>query len=144
VPSKEDHQELADHNQDLIDHLVKSGNSFADWVCTVAFYKALHVVEAVFDHIQSYHAYDHSSREEALKRENRYSKICTHYLALKEASQIARYLKTYSGKAHHHRFSDYLSMDGVKTDILAAQLAPLETSAAKLLRPPPQKKKGKK
>ncbi len=47
MASEAEHIDLASSNQNLIDHLIHE-NAFHDWLATVAFYKAIHVVEAVF------------------------------------------------------------------------------------------------
>ena len=47
MPSSEAHVRAALNNQATIDYLLAGGVVHAPWVVTVAFYKALHVVEAV-------------------------------------------------------------------------------------------------
>ena len=47
MPSKEAHLTAAKRNQATIDYLL-AGDEHLPWVVTVAFYKALHLVEAVF------------------------------------------------------------------------------------------------
>ena len=48
MPSKQVHLKQAEHNQALIDQLFALTDDFSDWITTAAFYKALHLIEALF------------------------------------------------------------------------------------------------
>ncbi len=61
-----DHIRLANHNHDLMLHLLQSGR-FGDWATTAAFYKAVHIVEAVFAADMGKHSTSHVDRELTLK-----------------------------------------------------------------------------
>ena len=91
MASETEHIELANSNQKLIDHLIRE-NSFHDWLATVAFYKAIHVVEAVFANNLHYHSHSHADREDRLKRTARYKAIFTNYSHLLTESRTFRYL----------------------------------------------------
>jgi len=91
MASEIEHIDLANSNQKLIDHLIHE-NSFHDWLTTVAFYKAIHVVEAVFANNSNYHSHSHADREEKLKRTARYKAIFTNYSHLLTESRTVRYL----------------------------------------------------
>src|SRR2546421_1473890 len=102
MPTEASHFLLAAHNQDLIDHLLKDIDQFADWVTTVAFYKAVHLVEAVFSrdpHIK--HGRTHEHREQCLKSDRRYSNIYKNYRPLWAASTVARYLEDHSSRQEY-------------------------------------------
>lgn len=87
MPSKEAHVAAAKQNQATIDYLLIS-NDHLPWVVTVAFYKALHVVEAVFvadTHSPAAHTDDHKVRNRLLKTTNRYQQLWRMYRPLWEA-----------------------------------------------------------
>src|SRR5882757_6004521 len=93
MPNEATHLAIANHNQDLIDLLLPRIDEYADWITTVAFYKALHVVEAVFSNDKSVnHGIDHYTRERILKTNNKFKQIYTNYRPLYSASLVARYL----------------------------------------------------
>lgn len=63
-----------------------------DWTAVVAFYSALHMVEAAFYYCHPQQHFDlHTKRNEELKR-TEYSHIWKHYRPLYSASRLARYL----------------------------------------------------
>ncbi len=132
MASQGDHIQLADHNADAIEHLRGANPALADWITTVAFYKAVHLVEAVFDHDKLGHSGDHKQRAAFLKSKNRYDTLFEHYRPLKSASEIARYLRDGGGK-NYNTFDDYLSPARVQSEILGHRLKQLERSARKLL-----------
>ena len=47
MATESDHISLANHNHGLLLHLLAHGG-YPDWAATVGFYKAVHIVEAVF------------------------------------------------------------------------------------------------
>ena len=65
MPSDSEHLALAARNQELIDHLLPDIRRFGDWITVVAFYRALHLVEAVFfrDHPDK-HGRNHESQKQ--------------------------------------------------------------------------------
>jgi hypothetical protein len=105
-----DHIRLANRNHELLLKLLADGG-FPDWAVTVAFYKAVHVVEAAFASLKV-HSASHTAREEMLKRP-RFKGLWKDYSHLLTASRIARYLSS-SGAGEFHSFSDYLDLEGVK------------------------------
>lgn len=137
MPTEKDHRALAAHNQEAIEHLLLAGDGFPDWVTTVAFYKALHVFEALLYRDYQLHGISHDQRSRILFKEPRYRQIARHYSVLKEASSIARYLCDTGGRRSYKTFSDYLTMETVKSEILS-RLKNLEQAAA-ALKPPPKK-----
>lgn len=115
-------------------HLFDCPTPCPDWIVTVAFYKALHLVEALIFKDQGLrHGRNHAIRERILKCEPRYGHIYRHYMGLKEASCVARYLQNSAGTKSYQRFEDYCTMEGVKRDLLNHRLHQLEQSVRKLI-----------
>lgn len=121
---------MAVHNQRVLDCLVERIDEFPDWVATVAFYKALHVVEAVFYRAPGVrnHGQSHEDRENILKRTRRFRELYNHYRPLWSASMVARYIGDRETK-----FTDYMSPDMVQSKLLDHHLHRLQESARKFL-----------
>jgi len=138
VPDGADHTRLAEHNSTVISALRTHGDSFPDWVTTVAFYEALHHIEALFFHDHKAHGVDHPSRLGILKKKNRYERICRHYVKLQEASNIARYLSARPTGKTYSQFTDYMTMAEVIEKVLDGHLKQLKQSVATLMTPQEQ------
>lgn len=139
MPSKEAHVAAAKQNQATLDYLLAGGDEHLPWVATVAFYKALHVVEAVFAADKRSplpHTGDHKLRNHVLKTVNRYQHLWRMYRPLWEASLIARYLRVDDNGPAYTDFAQYLSRADVEQRVLGHYLAQLEVSAARLLGEP--------
>ncbi len=80
------HKEKASHNQKFLETI--DPKEFSDWVVTVAFYKALHLVEMIFAKSKRYHV-NHLQRHQALKREH--PQLWMEYRPLYQQSRRARY-----------------------------------------------------
>ena len=130
MPSESDHLALAAHNQETIAFLLTGGDRFADWTVTVAFYRALHLVDAMLDRIEGIDGIDHQQRSLILRSNRRYANILKHYNALKEASLIARYLCDRGASRSFKAFSDYCRPDRVKPEFVDGRLRELEKSIA--------------
>jgi hypothetical protein len=73
-------------------------NQHPDWVVTVAFYTALHMVEAMFfEDLATQHTSLHIDRNKELQT-HRYSHIWYDYRPLYSISRLARYLEPHPGK----------------------------------------------
>lgn len=105
-----EHLTLANRNHEVLAHLLTDGR-FLDWAATVAFYKAVHVVEAVFANV-GFHSNSHNEREKSLKSP-RYKGIFSSYVHLSAASRIARYLEA-SGAGAFSSFADYMDEAAVR------------------------------
>ena len=131
MPSELEHAEQAIHNIEALKYLLEKGE-FCDWSATVAFYTALHIVEAVFyidtSHSRDRHGQNHENRERILKATRSYSKIYEHYRQLQSASVIARYLRN-----DQVVFSEYMSAETVKEKLIKHHLKQLILSAGKFL-----------
>jgi hypothetical protein len=137
MPSDSEHLAVAERNQELINHLLPDIKRFGEWITIVAFYRALHIVEAVFfcDH-RDKHGRNHETREDMLKRTPRYQQIYKHYRTLWAASTVARYLEDHSASKTYRSFSEYMSPADVQGLILNHYLKQVEKSAARFLPAP--------
>ena len=130
MPNKAAHLNLAKRNQVLIDHLLPKINEHSDWITTIAFYKALHIVEAIFqDDPKILHGQNHEGRDFFLKANKKYHHIYKQYRPLWAASIVARYLE--NGSRSVSSFSEFLSPDRVKSEMLDHRLRQIEISAKK-------------
>lgn len=137
MASEADHIAAANLNQKTLCHLCQDVRVHGPWVAVVAFYKALHIVEAVFaNDPEIKHCTDHGSREKALKKKTKYEHINRQYAPLSRAATIARYLH-HSGR-DYHSFFDYLNATKIESELLFYRLHELEKSAAKFLKTPAQ------
>ena len=118
-------------NRKALNYLAVRIETFPQWVTTVAFYTALHVIESVFAY-DGRHTDDHHERNKILKRENRYRKLWQHYRPLWNDSLIARYLKG-DGAAGYESFSDYMSPAEVEAAHLKHNLHQVIASARRLM-----------
>ena len=97
MASLDSHINKAVHNISVAAYLSKE-ETFKDWIVTVAFYSALHIVDSVLYQTQkgfSRHGQSHDNRDKIVKYDNRLSKIWEHYSGLKRESIIARYLQAH-------------------------------------------------
>src|SRR5207244_4036511 len=122
---KECHLALAKWNQQTLDYLLKELDHHSAWVATVAFYKALHLVEAVFATDPAIrHGHSHEERENCLKSTRKYSHIWKYYRLIWAASMIARYLEDRSDE--YSSFSDFMTPQEVKGNLVGHWLRQVE------------------
>lgn len=132
MASESVHIALSNRNQDFLEKLLAEPVPFSDWIATVAFYKAVHVAEAVFackEPAASQHSTDHSKRNHLLKTS--YPQIWTYYSLLYRASRIARYLE-FQG-ANHSTFSSFMSHGRVVSVLLETNLLGVEFESTPLI-----------
>jgi hypothetical protein len=128
-----EHIALANRNHDALCVLLAAKDKHPEWVATIAFYKALQIVEATFANKGIGHGHGHTKRLQLLQdKKNGYAALVKHYEALIEASEVARYLGGKTAPAFS-QFSDYMSMADVKTDLLSKRLMNVETHARAFL-----------
>ncbi len=126
------HISLANKNHDALSALMNCGGH-SEWLATIAFYKALQIVEAVFA-INGYHGYGHQKRLAVLQDSKRgFGSFCSHYEALLEASEIARYLGSRNSSRGYTTFDSYMTRDDVIDDLLKKRLMNVEMHARGLL-----------
>jgi hypothetical protein len=130
-----EHLELANRNHEALRALLNAADDHPEWVATIAFYKALQILEATFAAKGLGHSHGHSKRLEIIQdARNGYTSLCKHYEALLEASEIARYLGARSsGGAGYSKFSDYMSMDRVRDKLIKKRLMNVEMHARQFL-----------
>lgn len=136
MPSKEAHLAAARANQVTIDYLCRDGENHAPWIVTVAFYKALHVIEAVFaadSKTTTFHTDDHKVRNRLLRTTRRYQQLWKMYSPLWQASLIARYLRENENAPTYEVFAAYLPRKDIDSKVLGHYLAQLEKSARRLI-----------
>ena len=91
MPDSHSHLRQAQHNQDLIEALDPANTLFLDWVVTVAFYVALHRVEAWFGD-KGLHFESHTQRDDWLTRAKELRRsVWPRYKELEFQSRQARY-----------------------------------------------------
>jgi len=123
MASEQDHIDLANSNQQVIDHLIKEA-SFHDWLAIVAFYKAVHVVEAVFANHLHRHSCSHSDREERLKKTRSLMVIFKDYSHLLNESRNFRYLLCPPGR---------MTFEQVRSQLVYKRLYGVEQKAIQFL-----------
>lgn len=92
MPSEAQHRRQYEHNKELLnipDFCIQSTN-YIDWVVTILFYAAVHVVEMDLARLP-YHSLNHEERERAMARRASCKRILKEYHALYMASRKARY-----------------------------------------------------
>ncbi len=130
MASQESHIALANRNHEFLLKLLADG-AHPDWAATVAFYKAVHIVEAVFfNDVPGKHSTSHSDRERTLKT-SRYSHIYKDYAHLLNASRIARYLES-NGVGEYKSFADFMDLSAVNK-LVAQRLYGVEQKAIAFL-----------
>lgn len=136
MPSKAAHLHAAKMNQRTIEFLWNSNNDeHLPWVVTVAFYKALHVVEAVLalePSGEQQHFDSHETRNRMLKRTRKFQKIYELYIQLYQQSQIARYLTNDVASSQPFDFAKYLPRKKVEELVLNHWLRQIQNSASRL------------
>jgi len=121
------HVAVANRNQETINHLCADLPAHSPWIVTVAAYKAIHIIEAVFAAEPGRcHTSDHGDRFRALKAP-RYRHIYKHFAPLYRASRIARYLE--DEDSHVACFDDYMPPERVPGEFLFHRLKQIENSA---------------
>lgn len=139
VAVEADHIALANKNHDALVQLARQPERHAEWVATIAFYKAVQVVEAVLASELGRHSNGHDARLDFLKR-TKFAEIFKAYRPLYSASLVARYLVDSSRpklenkqSITYHTFADYMSPEDVVRKLLKKRLDVLEQKAVGFL-----------
>ena len=136
MPDFATHEKIAENNQAMIEHLLQKSEGnfqvFAPWVITIAFYKALHLVECILyvdgflDRRKPFHSQNHTERNDTL-RQRKYAKLWKHYYALYNASMTARYLTDAGTGDIEQYFKQYFcSVDKIRSTMLNHHLRQIE------------------
>ncbi|QDU36166.1 hypothetical protein Mal4_04490 [Maioricimonas rarisocia] len=134
------HIELANRNHRTLLYLLEAHQDHPEWVTTVAFYKAVQVVEAVFAAHSQSHSHGHDTRLRELKR-TIFKDIFRGFRPLYAASLVARYLVDSAsqklegtGNAKQYAcYTDYCSAEKVLNNLLKKRLNAVEQHAVKFL-----------
>lgn len=131
-----DHIQLANKNHKALLYLLNKPDDFPEWIATIAFYKAVHVVEGVFAS-DGKHSNGHDSRLSELKQE-KYRDIFKAYRPLYAASLVARYLadsshiKFNNGPAKSYKCSeDFIPASQVPKRLVFKRLKTIEDSSVR-------------
>lgn len=93
MASLADHLEQAERNAKAR-RLVEAAQVAPEWVVTIAFYEALHWIEALCAHLQIIESHcDHRTRNHLILSEPRLGEIRRAWMKLYDASVWARYLE---------------------------------------------------
>lgn len=132
MATEADHISLANRNHAVLLHLLTDVDKFPEWVTVAAFYKAVQVVEAAFEHTHGRCCHGHPKRLEMLKSCG-YRELHRHYRVLWAASCVARYLYDNHCRTTYSCFSDYLRADEIYDKIIKKRLRSIEDHALRLL-----------
>jgi len=131
---------LANKDHDVLMALLSHYRNYPEWVVTVAFYKALHIVDAVC--LESgFVPCGHAHRLDLLKRRPAWQPIHRHYQPLWIASGIARYLFDSDAQQGYGKFIDYMPVDDVVTHAVGKRLLGVEQTALQAMKSPELKKR---
>lgn len=128
MPDELTHIYQANRNHGALEYLMNGADCYSEWVTTVAFYKAVHVVEAMLFHQYGINSHDHRKRLGTLQSRNK--ELYKQFRPLHQASMVARYLCSANG--HHTqyaKFGDYLSAESVVQEMVHRRLARVEQIA---------------
>lgn len=141
MSTEAEHIALANRNQAAIEHLLLDAGKCWGWVAVVAFYKSLHVVDAVFARESTpCHLHNHHARLDRLKATRAYSLLFQHYRAMWSAALVARNLAHEAeppgkGEKTYACFDDYLPVAEIRSKPLDRYLFGFEHIAVQLLGP---------
>ena len=132
MATEQAHLAAANRNQETINFLCGDLAKHAPWVATVAFYKALHIVEAVFA-TEGRTTTDHRTRSQILKTTRKYEALYRHFSPLRRVSEIARYLHDDSSGNEYPCFDTYAPPKVVAQTFLFHHLKQVENAASRFL-----------
>ena len=114
-------------------YLIDDAERFPEWLTTVAFYKAVQVIEAVFRMQRGRNCHDHPSRLRALKNPPFPPSLFKNFRVLWSASTVARYLHDNSHDTPYSTFTDYMPANQVVEKVIKKRLIPVEQIALAFL-----------
>lgn len=125
--------------------MIQQFPNYKEWIATVAFYKSVHVVEAVLAN-KNEHSNSHADRTEKIKHDHTLQVCFGEFKKLQTASCVARYLTDSAGS--FQTFSDYMPQDDVLVKCVYKWLFAVEQKLAsqhasvlktlKKIQPPPK------
>lgn len=118
MPASQDHVALAKKNRSALEYLRLKIDDYPEWVVTVAFYEALHHIEAAMACDTSIQRTSgHKERHDAIRNHKEFKKIYAPYKNLFDASCIARYMG--NGTVS---FSNYMKTGQIETIVIGTWL----------------------
>ena len=137
MASEQNHVALANRNHLLLVELI-AAQKHSEWIATVAFYKAVHLVEAVFAYKHSRHSNSHTERLGWLKIDHAIGSCFGAYRSLMNASLVARYLD--SGESGGvSTFESFMPLNDVIATLVYGKLVKVERTILSNLSGPSQK-----
>ena len=85
------HQHKVEHNRQAVTYLQSAGDTYLDWVVTILFYTALHLVDQVLYFQGRVNPRDHRQRHAEIARQPLLAPIYRDYRELEWQSQRSRY-----------------------------------------------------
>lgn len=134
MPSEKSHINVANENHQTLKFLLCDIDRHLPWIGTVAFYKALHVVEAALVTSFSVHQTTHGGRLHFLASTNRLKNVHASFHPLYMMSQKARYLDGCTERAGLARFSNHISSQQMIDHYIKHHLHQVEQSCLKFIR----------
>lgn len=133
MPSEKAHLEAFRKHIVVLDYLRRDVQLCSEWIAVVAFYAAVHLVEAIFAK-SDFHSSDHRTRLGRLKSDKKYKCLFHPFRHLKTASEIARYLGVGGGDSQAYQcFSDYMTPQDVESTLVKGHLATICRESKKFL-----------
>lgn len=139
------HLRQATRNAGTIDFLLAEAEDHVEWVVAIAFYTALHFIEAMFQHFGAeLHCHSHRDRRLRLAffaNGNKEIKIIyRRYRRLARAADIARYLEQRPDKnpddsaiQYYKTFGGYMSVTDVQAKLLDDCLATIQDKVGNII-----------
>ena len=124
MAASQNHIALANKNQNALEFVAQGSHD--EWVATIAFYKAIHVVEAACRNLGSRHCHSHKTRLELMQVKKELKPIYKHFRVLYQASCIARYLYDHDSKTDYTSFGDYIPSGEAYEKLIVGRLKNVE------------------
>ena len=122
----EDHIHLANKNDEALRYLLGAYNRFPEWITTLAFYKAVQIVDALCVEKRRHAPSGHPDRLDWLQRVKDLQPLYRHFRVLHSSSCIARYLSDKASKQSYKSFAEFLTPEQVITQLIERRLIPIE------------------
>lgn len=138
MASESEHLSVANRNHETLLALCRQGlRQHGPWIATIAFYKALHVMEAAAScQTPPVHNNDHATRDSFFKTATRFSHAYKFYRPLRQASEIARYLTDPRGSSSAVMFDYAITPQELVLKYLLHHLHQVEESCIQFLQTP--------
>ena len=141
MAASEDHLRLASRTQSVIDRLLIDPQECNEWIATTAFYKAVHLVEAMFDNLGHGHSHSHNHRLQVLRTADDFGAIYRDFKALFDMSKVARYLENDIPNRIRYQttaFERYVPPAKIREKAIEKRLIPIEVNVFTLIGNPPE------